>query len=172
MYYAGAPEVGGWDETRAGWALEVTLVPGSLPVVIPFRIGRYEWIEIGAELHGRTDLVALENSLLSLQGLSRIVRVLPRGALTVADRQALEALIESRRPAFASLHLDPRHLRLVVEGECEPPRDPLLQEVQRRLIRLATNPTDGLPVGLPPELPQPDSDDVQRALARFRDLLP
>ena len=31
MYYAGAPEVGGWDETGAGYALEVVLEPGTAP---------------------------------------------------------------------------------------------------------------------------------------------
>ena len=44
MYYAGAPEVGGWDETGAGNMLEVVLDDGG-PRVTPHRVGHHEWEE-------------------------------------------------------------------------------------------------------------------------------
>ncbi|MBV8075623.1 MAG: hypothetical protein JO284_04470, partial [Planctomycetaceae bacterium] len=43
--------------------------------------------------------------------------------------------------------------------------------VHRRLVRLARDPTDGLPATFPKDLPRPDAEVIARALDRFRGLL-
>lgn len=172
MFYAGAPEVGGWDETGAGFALEVALVEQSPPVVQAVRTGRYRWEEIRPELHGEEDLARLDRTLDDLAAADRIVRVRPHGALGVADRKALEARIEPASSRFAGLLLDLRDLRLQVDRDGEPPPDPILREVHRRLLRLLADPADAVPSGLPADLPTADAEVVQRAFARFQGLLP
>jgi hypothetical protein len=102
-----------------------------------------------------------------------IVRLRPSGALPVPDREALAKAVEALRPRFAALELDLAALRLVADGDhCDLPLDLILREVHQRLLRLANDPSDGLPERFPKKtLPEPDASVIARALIQFRSLL-
>ncbi len=72
---------------------------------------------------------------------------------------------------FAGLHLDPAELRLALDGGGDPPPDPILREVYRRLLRLGADPSDGVPGAYPRGLPAPDGDVIARAMSRLRGLM-
>ena len=57
LYYSGAPEVGGWDETGAGSVLLVTL--GDRTRVVRHRVGRFDWVEERRELRSKGDVTSL-----------------------------------------------------------------------------------------------------------------
>ena len=171
IYYAGAPEVGGWDETGAGFALDVVLESGRPPRVEAFRVGGFDWWEARPELHHAADLAALAGTLDQAASPDRVARVRPKGALGLADRQALDALIARFVPHFASLDLDSRDLRIAVGGDDAIGGDPIVREVARRLLRLAADPSDGAPQAWPKDLTPPDAEAARRALDRLRDLI-
>jgi len=171
MYYAGAPEVGGWDETGAGFALEVGLEAGAAPVVARRRVGRHEWSERAPQLYSPEDVARFLGELDELDPRDRIVRVVPTGALPVASRVALAEAIEGRAPRFADLALDLAGLRLVADSDAAWPADPILREVARRLGELAADPTGKLPAAFPDTVPAPDAEAIVQALRRFRGLL-
>ncbi len=171
MYYAGAPEVGGWDETGAGFALEVILESGLEPRVRPIRVGRHEWSELRPTLYSSEDVGRLAGELDGLASLDRIVRVRPSGSLSLGDRETLQKAIDGRVPMFAGLHLDAAELRLALDGDGDPPSDPILREVYRRLLRLGADPSDGFPKAYPRGLPAPDADVIARAMSQFRGLM-
>jgi DNA repair exonuclease SbcCD nuclease subunit len=172
MYYAGAPEVGGWDEPGAGHALEVVLEPDAEPRVTAHRVGRHEWAELLPALHDAADVARLAERLDELAQPERLVRVRATGALIAKDRDRLAEACEQRSGLFASLELDDEGLAFLRDGEDELPFDPLIRETYRRLQRLATDPADGAPTGLPKDVAQPDADVIERAINRFRGLLP
>ncbi|MBV8075521.1 MAG: DNA repair exonuclease [Planctomycetaceae bacterium] len=171
MYYAGAPEVGGWDETGAGYALEVVLEPGSEPRVRPLRVGRHEWSELKPQVFSPLDVGRLLAELDGLASPDRVVRVRPAGALPIAERAALAAAVDARKSRFTALLYDPIDLRPLADEDADLPYDPVIREVHRRLVRLARDPTDGLPATFPKDLPRPDAEVIARALDRFRGLL-
>ena len=56
MYYAGAPEIGGWDEPGAGTALLVDLEPESAPRAALLRVGGFAWHDLAPELRSAADV--------------------------------------------------------------------------------------------------------------------
>jgi len=168
MYYAGAPEVGGWDETAAGTFLEVNLSTGAAPEVRAHHLRQFDWFHLDDELHDSDDVRRLLEVLSRKASPTTLARVRPKGALAVAARIALEAEIEARSSAFACLAWDGRDLRAAMDPDDDLPRDPLIREVYDRLRRLAADPADGPPEGLPKDVPGPDADVVTRALSYFR----
>ncbi len=171
MYYAGAPEVGGWDETGAGFALEVTLEAGADPAVARRRVGRHAWSDLSPGLFSVDDVRRLVAGLGEDASSDRIVRVTPTGGLPLAARAELESAVEGLRGRFASLILDLSGLRMVADGDVDLPLDSILREAHRRLLRLADDPADGVPKRFPGELPAPDAEVIARAMGRFRGLL-
>jgi hypothetical protein len=172
MYYSGAPEVGGWDETGAGFALRVELAPGSEPRVEKIATGHFTWTELAPELHGPGDLDRLGDELGRLASPSRIVRARPVGSLAAVDRDRLRALVAERSEQFAALEVDLDRLGFAAEADEPATADPLIRAAYRRLARLAAEPTDGPPRDMPPALPPLDAEVAALALARFRALLP
>jgi len=171
MYYSGAPEVGRWDETEAGYVLEVVLETGSEPRVDLLHVGGYAWSEQRPELLSASDVARLLTDLEELASPSRIVRVHPIGAISIVDREKLLVAVDELRPRFADLQYDSSDLRIAAEDNAALPFDPVILAVSRRLERLAVDPTDGLPAVLPKDLPNLDGEVIARALARFRSLL-
>ncbi len=172
MYYAGAPEVGGWDETGAGSALLVELADAARPRVVPLAVGEFSWLEVRKELHGEDDVAALTADLARIAGPRSLARVRASGALTAELRGRLDGLLEALRPQFAALVAKLDDLRLAVEDDAPTVSDPLIRSVFERLARLSADPLDGLPASLPTSVPAPDRDSIGRARALFRDLLP
>ena len=89
MYYAGAPEVGGWDETGAGTFLDVSTSPPGRPARGPRRIAirQFDWFEQTDEFHDAGDVGRLLADLSRKASRTTLARVRPRGRLTVADRR-------------------------------------------------------------------------------------
>ncbi len=168
MYYAGAPEVGGWDETHAGTLLEVTLSTGKAPEVRAHHVRQFDWFHLDDELHDAEDVRRFLEGLDRKASATTLARVRPRGALPIAERIALEAEIAARTAAFACLSWDGRDLRATIESDADLPSDRLIREVYRRLLRLDANPADEPPAGLPKSVPGLDAEVVTRALSYFR----
>src|SRR5262249_15498930 len=117
MYYAGAPEVGGWDETGAGYALRVELAPGSEPRVETIPTGHFVGTELGPELHATGDLDRLGDELDRLASPMGIVRVRPVGSLAAVDRDRLRALVVERSDQFVALEADLDRLGFAAEAD-------------------------------------------------------
>ncbi len=171
MYYAGAPEIGGWDETAAGNALEVVLEAGARPAVTVHAVGRHEWEEVRATLHGPADVTRLLERIHDRTGPRRLVRVKASGALHARDRDRLKEAFEQLGPGFASLELIAEDLRILRDGADELPFDPLIRAVALRLERLANDPDDHPPDGLPGSA-EIDAGVIEQARDTFRGLLP
>ena len=148
MYYAGAPEVGGWDETGAGYALEVMLEPGSEPRVRPLRVGRHGWSELKLQVFSPLDVGRLLADLNGLASPDRIVRVRPAGPSRSPTRRVAAAFERAqtpvRRPAIRPVRPPPRG-----RSDADLPLNPVIREVHLRLARLAQDPSDGFPSHLP-----------------------
>ncbi|CAN5855171.1 hypothetical protein BH23PLA1_BH23PLA1_40390 [soil metagenome] len=175
MYYAGAPEIGGWDEPAAGTALALQIEPDRAPSVTLLRVGGFTWHDLAPDLHNAADIHDLFAQLDRLLGPRGIVRVRPVGRLGPIDRKTLEEGINQRSPDCAGLRLDLDALRLAddeVEDDLDLLKDPLLRAVADRLARLASDPNDPLPEDLPTEVRKIDPEILARARALFRDLLP
>ncbi len=173
MYYAGAPEIGGWDEPAAGTALAVRIEAGSLPKATLLRLGGFTWHEIAPELHTETDVADLLDRLNRLAGMRVIVRLRPTGRLSTSDRKTLEEGVAQRELDFAGLRLDIEDLRPADDvADFDHLTDPLLKAVAERLNRLAGNPEEPQPENFPPEARPIDPEVLAKAQALFRDLLP
>jgi DNA repair exonuclease SbcCD nuclease subunit len=171
MYYAGTPEIGGWDETRGGFALAVELEAGCAPRVEAVRVGRMEWLDLAPRLDSDEDLGALEQALLGSAATLRFVRLRPTGILSALGRERLEMLVRTRAVDFAGLITDDRGLRLSAEVSEPETVDPLISATLARLKRLAASPGEAGPVDYPEDLPSYDADVVGRAIARFQGLI-
>ncbi|RUL88475.1 metallophosphoesterase family protein [Tautonia sociabilis] len=163
MYYAGAPEVGGWDEVGAGSALLVDLGAEGEPAIRRLRCGGFRWDEITVELYADGDVLALNRRLDPLKGADRLVRLRVSGRLSASGREGLDRLIEERAPEFAALLLRDEALVIAADGDLPEPADPMLREALARLVRLRDG--GGGPAGEPPEV-------VSRAIELFRALAP
>jgi len=172
MYYAGAPEVGGWDETRAGTALEIALTAEAPPHVELIRVGRFTWLDRDPELFGPADVRDLLAWLEGLDAPSTLLRLAPRGVLAGNDLAELECAIADRRARFALIEFDPGAVRVADAGEIELPRDPLLRAAHDRLLQWMEDPSRPPPSGYPDQARSLDPEIVQRALTHFRHLLP
>jgi DNA repair exonuclease SbcCD nuclease subunit len=102
--YSGAPEPTDFDEVAAGRVLEVCLGAGPRPQVSEHRIGTWSFRYLEHELQGADDLRALEQGLRALPEKDRcVVKLALRGALSLEESSALEALLEELRASFAAL---------------------------------------------------------------------
>jgi DNA repair exonuclease SbcCD nuclease subunit len=102
--YSGAPEPTDFDEVASGRVLEVCLGGGPHPEVSEHRIGTWSFRYLAHELQGADDLRALEQSLRALPEKDRcVVKLALRGALSLEESSALEALLEELRASFAAL---------------------------------------------------------------------
>ncbi|MFI5455890.1 MAG: exonuclease SbcCD subunit D [Isosphaerales bacterium] len=172
MYYAGSPEIGGWDEMRGGYALEVVLDSKTGSCATAHRVGRFEWSELSVELYTADDLHKLQNRLTALASPTRLLRVLARGILSPSDQLQLEQLASSVARLFAQLSVRSDDIRTNLETDDHVPQDPWLREVHRRLLKLTEDQNDGLPKKIPRDLCPIDAEIARRALGRFLSYLP
>jgi DNA repair exonuclease SbcCD nuclease subunit len=171
LYYAGAPEPGGFDEPRAGFVLLVELEPGREPRVTAIKTGAHRWLKVERRLDGAGDLGPLIAELAREAGPRTLVRVKPTGSLVLAERDELIAAFEGMAAHFAHLEHDLSELTLREGDDLPLTADPRIKAVWRRLERLAANPSDGPPPDLPAD-PPIDAEAAVLALRKLRSLVP
>ena len=133
LYYCGAPEVGGWDETGAGSALDVTLQPGLPPAVRRLATARARWIEHEAALYDPGDLDRLDRLLGREAGRDTLIRLRLIGALPPERIEAISRIIAHHRGHYASISVDDEDLRRLNVEPDEASSDPMIREVFDRL---------------------------------------
>ncbi|MBL8898918.1 MAG: exonuclease SbcCD subunit D [Planctomycetes bacterium] len=102
--YSGAPEPTDFDEIASGRVLEVELGDEGDPLVQEHAIGTWSFRYLERELTGEEDLRGLEQVLREIPAKDRCVAKLAlRGALSLEETAALEALLEDLRASFAAL---------------------------------------------------------------------
>ena len=171
MYYAGSPEVGGWDETGAGTALWVELDEAESPRVERLEVGGIRWREVRRELFTREDVAALVAELQRIASPDLLVRVKPTGAITAGLRAELVSALADLASGFACVVPGLSALGHAVEDDAPTVADPLIRAMFARLERLGRDLGDGRPEGFSGDLPL-DEEVVSLARSRFRRLLP
>ena len=133
MYYAGTPEVGGWDETGAGSALLVTLEPGRAPEVRRLATGGTRWIAMDESLHDRSDLDRLDRHLGRIAGSDVLVRLRLRGSLNAEASEDLDQLLDRVGDGFAWISMKDEDLRRGGDESDRATSDSMILEVLSRL---------------------------------------
>jgi DNA repair exonuclease SbcCD nuclease subunit len=105
VWYSGAPEPTDFDEVDAGNVLVVELDESDLtlpPKVTRHPVGRWRFEQVSAELGGAADVEALRARLAALPDKDRtILNFALRGTLSVAEKDALDAVREEAADLFA-----------------------------------------------------------------------
>ncbi len=118
IWYAGAPEATAYREDDPGNALIVDC-DGERVEVDPVRVGRWRFVEVSGELAGEADVDAVLAELTEIDDKPRaVVKLGLRGALSLRDRERLEASLGEVAERFAAVERPPRRQDLHVQ-----PRD-------------------------------------------------
>ncbi len=114
-WYAGTPETDQFTSSRPGHALLVALPDGGgAPAVEPRATTRYRWHHLDQSLYERADVAALGDRLAGLgePATDQVVALTLRGALTLADRAALDEALEGWRGRLRHLRVDDAELAI------------------------------------------------------------
>lgn len=128
IWYSGSPETTAFDdvETDSGHVLVVDLGPGATAgadrrgdcVVTPVRIGRWEFLAVGAEIASHDDLDALVERVEAVEDKPRtVLKLALTGTVGVSLRARIDDLIETWSDLFAAAYLRERLSHLVVRPE-------------------------------------------------------
>lgn len=122
IWYPGAPEVTNFDhvEGAPGQVLEVTLGGGRRGAVsvTPHRVGRWAFLTIREECHGRADLERLRARLEAVPDKPcTVVQLALTGAVSVAEQVLFEGMLDDFRDRFAAVQLWDRQHDLAVVAE-------------------------------------------------------
>jgi DNA repair exonuclease SbcCD nuclease subunit len=105
VWYSGAPEPTDFDEVDAGNVLIVEIDEADLaapPRVTRHRVGTWRFEPVTVELAGAADVAALRERLAALPDKDRtILNFALRGTLSVAEKEALDAVREEAADLFA-----------------------------------------------------------------------
>jgi Calcineurin-like phosphoesterase len=117
-WYAGTPEPDRFMRNEPGHALLVEIeAPGALPQVERLAVGRYRWVERRIGLDGLEPGSAVDHlaaRLRDLEPAENIVLALElTGALSLADRAALDSFLPRLTARFCHLRLDETGLGLL-----------------------------------------------------------
>ncbi len=114
VWYAGAPEATGFDESDPGNALVVDLHGGRCEVEA-HRIGSWRFIDEGFALDGDEDVDIVRDWLARVPDPKRaIVRVSFVGTLSLRGRAALDRILDDASEVFGALQTWERHTDLAV----------------------------------------------------------
>lgn len=103
VWYSGAPEATDFDELDPGNILVVDLAEDSVEVV-PHRVGRWRFVRRTVDVDTGEDVEALAGWLSTLPDKPEtIVRVHLTGAVGLAARARLDAVLDDASPSFAAL---------------------------------------------------------------------
>jgi hypothetical protein len=109
-WYAGTPEVDGFDVEDGGSVLLVEIpAANAAPVVTPLGVGRYWWRRLKATLEGPAEVDELERRIrgLAADPARMLLDLTVDGTLALADRARFEHQIgEGLRAALCHLRLD------------------------------------------------------------------
>lgn len=141
IHYSGTHESTGFRERGRGQVLEVDLTASTLRVDA-HEVGQWQHAVVTRELNGSEDIDSLAADLDAFSPKERtIVKTALTGSLTLAERAALDRVIEDHEPLFASLEEWERHTDLVVlPGDLELTHlhaGGYVQESMQHLITLA-----------------------------------
>lgn len=115
IWYSGAPVATAFDEVDPNQALLVTLTAGADCQVESLRVGDWSFIAAAHPMNGPDDLSRFRSWLKGLPNRERsAVKVGFTGTVSLATAAALEALMESEAPGFASLEWRERTTDLAV----------------------------------------------------------
>ncbi|WP_194896655.1 metallophosphoesterase family protein [Catenulispora pinisilvae] len=105
VWYSGAPEPTDFDEVDAGNVLIVELDeadPAAPPTVTRHRVGTWRFEPVTVEVSGAADVAALRARLAALPDKDRtVLNFALRGTLSVAEKEALDAVREEAADLFA-----------------------------------------------------------------------
>lgn len=105
VWYSGAPEPTDFDEVDAGNVLIVDIDESDLaspPTVTRHRVGTWRFELVPAELSGAADVEALRARLAAMPDKDRtVLNFAVRGTLSVAEKDALDAVREEAADLFA-----------------------------------------------------------------------
>jgi DNA repair exonuclease SbcCD nuclease subunit len=169
MYYAGTPEIGGWDETRGGSALVVTLRQGKPPDVTVERTGKYRWLRGERQLSGPGCVEDLLRWLSSIdEPANLLLRLRLWGAIGAEEVARLEGFLADFSQRALYYEAEESGLRVVGrEGEFAA-LDSRLAECRARLEAGFEDPQILRGEAWPPELGAIDRAMVKRAWELFR----
>ena len=102
-WYAGTPEADRYRSPDPGHALVVTLTgPGAAPVVTPVQVGHYTWTRLEVDVAGDQASAQVDDTLAALPGEAgrQVIRLILRGVVSLAQRQAVDEAIAGWRARF------------------------------------------------------------------------
>lgn len=106
FYYSGTPEPTGFGETKSGFVLYVELGANGR-VVTPISTAHYRYVDISATL---VDAASLESLRRQVEQISspetRLVRLAPKGVISLEMRNQLDKFIHGYENHFAYLRMD------------------------------------------------------------------
>jgi DNA repair exonuclease SbcCD nuclease subunit len=113
VWYPGTPEATRFKEKRPGQALLVEIdAPGAAPRVEEIAVQRTRWIERIEVLEGDAHVDAVAQWMESLEARSMtLVDLTLRGALSLAARGRLDAMLDAKRAELLFLRVDAEGLR-------------------------------------------------------------
>jgi DNA repair exonuclease SbcCD nuclease subunit len=105
VWYSGAPEPTDFDEVDAGNVLVVEIDETDLaapPKVARHRVGTWRFVPVTVELAGAADVAGLRARLAAMPDKDRtVLNFALRGTLSVAEKEALDAVREEAADLFA-----------------------------------------------------------------------
>lgn len=108
-WYSGTPEQDRFRGNEPGHILQVSIErPGQIPVVEARRVGKYQWHDVKADLHGESALTELTRQLETF-GDADVLQLTLSGSLTLGERRELDAVLDShgaRLRAFRHVESD------------------------------------------------------------------
>ncbi|AKJ66942.1 metallophosphatase [Pandoraea thiooxydans] len=111
--YSGTPEQDRFRGNAPGYILDVDVThPGALPSVNAHYVGKYRWHSVDEEITVSSDVDTLRSTLQAF-GDRDVLRIIIRGAATLADAEAIGTLIEETRARVRALRADTTAIKVL-----------------------------------------------------------